>query len=197
MISWSSITHTLAPTPVTTADPDGSGGTVYVIASKGFPERLCRKADPTDCFPSARAPKTADGPNDRTCGPIRRRSASRAKPPSTATSARDTTAVMVDYTCADNRGGIVCPQHNVVWKNGREPAPGERNISEAPGFDNLLLRVRTDARRQIRVSRGILDPGVLARGGPGRASTCPEGHDNSWQGGFLQLSAAADGTAKP
>ena len=88
VISWSSITHTLAPTAVTTAEPDGKGGMVYVIASKGFPERLCRKADPYRLLPER--PRRRRPPTGRTItsGMIPRRSASRAIPPSTATSAR-------------------------------------------------------------------------------------------------------------
>ena len=93
---------------------------------------------------------------------------------------------MADYTCADNRGGIVCPAHNVVWKNGREPAPGERNISEAPGFDNLLLRIHTDAAKRILSVEGFWTQEYSLEAGPADLNV-PEGHDNSWQGGFLQL----------
>lgn len=195
LISWSSITHTLAPTPVTSAERDTGGGRVYVIAAKGFPNRLCMKADPTDCFPSARAPKTADGPNvhvwagPQTIGVTRETAID-------GNAGASTTAVMADYTCADNRGGIVCPKHNVVWVNRVEPAPGERNASEAPGFDNLLLRVRTDGRGQIRTVEGFWTQEYSLEAGPASLNV-PEGHDNSWQGGFLQLSAVAADRSTP
>ncbi len=195
VISWSSIVHTLKPTPVTTAGPDTGGGRVYVIASRGFPERLCMKADPADCYPSARAPKTADGPNVHVwSGP--------AKIGVTRETAIDgnigasTTATMVDYACTDNRAGIVCPEHNVVWRNGREPAPGERNVSEAPGFDNLLLRVRTDDAGKIRSVEGFWTQEYSLEAGP-KSLNVPEGHDNSWQGGYLQLNGADTGRATP
>lgn len=61
VISWSAITHTLEPTPVSSATRNAAGGFDYVIGSKGFPARICRAADAGDCFPSARAPKTTDG----------------------------------------------------------------------------------------------------------------------------------------
>ncbi len=193
VISWSSITHTLEPTPVTTAERDGKG-VVYVIASKGFPERLCRKADPADCFPSARAPKTNDGPNNPQWDHPAKLGIARETALNGNVGA-STTAVMADYTCADNRGGIVCPQHNVVWKNGREPAPGERNVSEAPGFDNLLLRIRVDSKRQIRSVEGFWTQEYSLEAGPADLNV-PEGHDNSWQGGFLQLTGASGGTSQ-
>jgi hypothetical protein len=173
---------------VTTAAPDGDGGTVYIIGSKGFPERLCRKEDPSDCFPSARAPRTGDGPNvHQWAGP--------ARIGITRDTAIDgnvggnTTAVMADYTCADNRGGIVCPQQLVVWRNDREPAPGERHVSEAPGLDNLLLRIRVDAGRRIRSVEGFWTQEFSMDSGPPHLNV-PAGHDNSWQGGFLQLTGA-------
>lgn len=188
-ISWSSITHTLAPTRVTTAEPDGHGGTVYVIASKGFPERLCRKADPSDCFPSARAPKTNDGPNVHQWDHPAKIGVTRETAIDGNIGA-NTTAIMADYACKDNRGGVVCPAHNVVWKNGREPAPGERNISESPGFDNLLLRIRTDAAGRIQAVDGFWTQEYSLEAGPASLNV-PEGHDNSWQGGYLQLTAVA------
>jgi hypothetical protein len=194
VISWSSITHTLAPTRVTTAERDGKD-LVYVIASKGFPERLCRKADPTDCFPSARAPKTADGPNNPQWDHPSKIGITRETAIDGNVGA-STTAVMNDHKCVDNRGGIVCPKHNVVWKNGREPVPGERNVSEAPGFDNLLLRIRTDSDRRIRSVEGFWTQEYSLEAGPASLNV-PEGHDNSWQGGFLQLTAEAGNRAKP
>ena len=70
-----------------------------------------------------------------------------------------------------------------------EPLPGERNLSEAPGFDNLLLRVRTDGGGKIRSVEGFWTQEYYLEAGPASIDV-PEGHDNSWQGGFLSLTAA-------
>jgi len=189
VISWSGMTHTLAPTPVTAARRIEGGDIEYVIASQGFPVRICRKADPGDCFPSAFAPKTTDGQDAEGvwAGPgnvgITRDSAMDGN-----VGAR-TTAVMADYTCTDNRGGITCPAHNVVWRNGKEPKPGERNLSEAPGLDNLLLRVVTDSRGAVRTAEGFWVQEYNLTAGPDSFQV-PDGHDNSWQGGYLQLKGA-------
>ena len=97
-----------------------------------------------------------------------------------------TTAVMADYACTDNRGDITCPSHNVVWRNGPEPPPGSRNVAEAPGFDNLLLRVTTDAAGHVRTAEGFWTNEYRIDAGPD-AFQVPEGHDNSWQGGYLSV----------
>lgn len=190
VISWSSMTHTLGPTPVSTATRTADGGVVYVIASKGFPERLYLKADPSDCYPSAKAPKTTDGQNAEhvwaapgTVGPTR-------DAVMDGNVGAQTTAVMADYTCTDNRGGITCPNHNVVWKNGPEPAPGQRNLGEAPGFDNLLLRITVDAKGRIDQVEGFWTQEYDIEAGPAEFKV-PEGHDNSWQGGYFELRGAA------
>lgn len=189
VISWSSITHTLPPTGVNSARPNDRGGFDYVIASQGFPQRLCRAQDPADCFPSALAPKTTDG----------QRGEGVWAAPATVGLTRDTamdgnagartTAVMADYECTDNRGGITCPSHNVVWRNGPEPPPGARNVSEAPGFDNLLLRVQTDGLGRVVAAEGFWTNEYRIDAGPATFQV-PAGHDNSWQGGYLQLRGA-------
>lgn len=189
VISWSEVTHTLAPTRVSSATRNAAGGFDYVIGSKGFPERLCRVADPADCFPSAQAPKTTDGQKAEAAW------AAPARIGITRDSAMDgnegarTTAVMAGYHCTDNRGGITCPSHNVVWRNTEEPAPGARNLSEAPGFDNLLLRVVTDARGRVISVRGFWTQEYRIDAGPD-AFQVPAGHDNSWQGAYFELEAA-------
>jgi len=187
VITWSSIVHKLEPTKVTSVEKDTDGGLVYVIGAKGFPERLCMKADPNDCFPSDHAPKTADGPSKHVWAAPAKIGITRDSALNDNPGAR-TEATMMDYTCADNRGGIVCPKHNVVWKNVPEPPPGGRNMSEAPGFDNLLLRVRTDAKQRIRSVEGFWTQEYPLAAGPASLNV-PDGHDNSWQGGFLQLKA--------
>jgi hypothetical protein len=189
VISWSSITHALAPTPVSSATRNAQGGFDYVIGSKGFPKRICRKADPTDCFPSAAAPKTTDG----------QRAEDVWAAPGDIGITRDTsmdgnvgartTAVMADYTCTDNRGNITCPNHNVVWRNAGEPKPGVRNVSEDPGFDNLLLNISTDKDGRVIAADGFWTNEYNIEAGPDTFQV-PAGHDNSWQGGYLQLRGA-------
>jgi hypothetical protein len=185
VITWSRMTHTIEPIEFHSAEPNDAGGFDYVLASKGFPERICRKEDPQDCYPSARAPKTVDGQDaDIWAAPatvgVTREEAMDGNVGGT------TTAVMHDYTCTDNRGDITCPQHNVVWRNGEEPAPGQRNVSEAPGLDNLLLRVVTNQSGQIVSVDGFWTQEYNIIAGPDSFQV-PEGHDNSWQGGYLQL----------
>lgn len=190
VISWSRMTHTLEPTGFHAAVKNIHGGFDYVIGSKGFPERICRAAEPTDCFPSAHAPKTVDGQDVEVwAGP--------ASVGLTRDEAMDgnvgasTTAIMHDYTCTDNRGGITCPAHNVVWRNADEPAPGQRNLSEAPGLDNLLLKVVTNASGQILSVDGFWTQEYNIEAGPDTFQV-PDGHDNSWQGGYLELVGAAN-----
>lgn len=190
VISWSSMTHTLAPTPVSSATTNAQGGVDYVIASKGFPTRICRTADPKDCFPSALAPKTTDGQKGEGVW------AAPGNVGITRDTAMDgnegarTTALMVDYECTDNRGGITCPSHNVVWRNAEEPKPGSRNLSEGPGLDNLLLRLSTDAKSRVVNAEGFWTNEYRIDAGPGTLQV-PEGHDNSWQGGYLQVTGVA------
>ena len=190
VITWSRITHTLEPTGFHAATRNSNGGFDYIIGSKGFPERICRKEDPTDCFPSAHAPKTVDGQDaDVWAAP--------ASIGLTRDEAMDgnigavTTAFMHDYTCTDNRGDITCPSHNVVWRNADEPAPGERNLSEAPGLDNLLLKVVTNKSGQIVSVDGFWTQEYPIEAGPDMFQV-PEGHNNSWQGGYLSLTGGSE-----
>jgi len=191
VISWSSLTHTLAPTAASSTTPNASGGFEYVIAAKGFPERLCLAAEPADCFPSARAPRTTDG----------QEGAGRWARPAAVGITRDaamdgnagarTEAVMADYRCVDNRGGITCPSHNVVWRNTEEPVPGARNLSEAPGFDNLLLRVNTDRHHRVLSVEAFWTQEYRIDAGP-PGFQLAGGHDNSWQGGYFELEPAGE-----
>jgi len=176
VMTWSSMTHTLAPTNIDTASPNENGGVTYVIASKGFPTLICRTEDPDDCFPSAYAGKTTDGQTAEgtwsapgSVG-VTRDSAMGGNVGAT------TTATMADYVCVDNVGGITCPDHNVVWGSSLED----------PGLDNLLLRVVTDEKSEVIEAQGFWTNEYRINGGPDFFQL-PEGHDNSWQGGYLQL----------
>lgn len=187
VMTWSAITHTLAPSAVSRAAPNSHGGFDYVIAEQGFPERLCLTADPDDCYPSAGAGLTTDGQNaqGRWDGPATHgvtRDPALENNPGTRT-----TAVISDYRCVDNRGDITCPDHNVVWSKSAEPDPGVAGFNEGPGFDNLLLRVVTDEDQRVISAEGYWTNEYLIKGGPDFFNV-PEGHDNSYQGGYLQVS---------
>ncbi len=186
VMKWDRIVHTIEPAQVSSATANEAGGYDYVIGSKGFPRRLCRVEDANDCFPSARAGLTTDGTNARGTwdGP--------AEAGLTRDTAMEgnvgtrTTAVIEGYRCADNRGDVTCPNHNVVWSTGAEPAPGEAGLNEGPGLDNLLLRVVTNADGHVISAAGFWTNEYLIKGGP-EFFNVPEGHDNSWQGGYMQM----------
>jgi len=180
VMSWSSITHTLAATNIDSASVNEHGGFDYVIASKGFPTLICRTDDPHDCFPSADAGKTTDG----------QLAEGTWSAPGSVGVTRDTamagnagaatTATMADYVCVDNVGGITCPDHNVVWGSS----------TEDPGLDNLLLRIATNDKSEVVDAQGFWTNEYRINGGPD-IFQLPEGHDNSWQGGYLRLHGVA------
>ena len=191
VMTWSSITHTLEPTAVHSATGNDQGGQIYVIASLGFPRRLCHTENPQDCFPSAHAGLTTDGQSaEGTWDGPADVGITRDVHMAGNVGAR-TTAIIADYQCVDNRNQITCPDHNVVWSTSREPTPGTSNENEGPGFDNLLLRVTTDATGQVVRAEGFWTNEYRINAGPAFMQA-PDGHDNSWQGGFLELRAAAD-----
>ncbi len=188
VMTWDNITHTLQSSAFDRAAPNDLGGFDYEIASKGFPPRLCRKDDPQDCYPSAYAGKTTDGQNAAGIwnGPapvgVTRDTAMEGN---VGTSTR---AIINGYRCVDNRGDITCPDHNVVWSTSAEPEPGSRNQNEGPGLDNLLLKVVTDANGKIVSLEGYWTNEYFIAGGPGFFQV-DDGHDNSYQGGYMQLRA--------
>jgi len=186
VMKWDRIVHTLEPAQVSRATANDAGGFDYEIASQGFPRRLCRVNDPEDCFPSAHAGLTTDGTNAKGTwdGPAEfgiTRDVALEGNIGTRTS-----AVIEGYRCGDNRGDITCPDHNVVWSVSEEPAPGEGSANEGPGLDNLLLKVVTDADNRVVRAEGFWTNEYLIVGGPDFFNV-PEGHDNSWQGGYMQM----------
>lgn len=178
--SWTSITHTLAPTVVDSATRNALGGFDYVIASRGFPDPICRAADAHDCYTSAYAPRTTDGP----------KGAGVWSGPGNVGVGRDpylggnlgatTTATMTGYVCADDAGGKECAAANVVWGSSKAK----------PDLSNLLLKVSTDARRRVTRATGFWTHEYRINAGPD-SFQLPEGRNNSWQGGYLQLEAGA------
>lgn len=184
---WQAIRHTLAPTAVDAATRNDAGGFDYVIGKRGFPALLCRKDDSTDCYTSARAPKTTDGPAgaDVWAGPPADGiGVERAPVWGGGNPGATTTAEFDGYSCADEFEGRECLHANVAWGSDKED----------PGLDNLLLKVSTDSRRRIRSVRGFWTNEYYIQGGP-PAFQVQAGEDNSWQGGYLQLEPVAAPTA--
>jgi hypothetical protein len=186
VMTWDNITHTLAETAFDRATKNDHGGYDYVIASKGFPRRLCLVDDPTDCYPSAYAGFTTDGQNARGTWDGPSEYGVTRDTEMEGNVGAQTTAVINGYRCFDNRGDITCPNHNVVWSASIEPAQGDTNINEGPGFDNLLLKISTDDQANILSVKGFWTNEYLIKGGPGFFQVA-DGHNNSYQGGFLQL----------
>lgn len=180
---WSAIVHTLAPTPVDFATRNAAGGFDYVIGRRGFPQLLCRTADPADCYTSAYAPKTTDGPEGEGVWagpPTDGIGVERAPVWGGGNPGATTTARFEGYACADDSGGKECLHANVAWGSDKED----------PGLDNLLLEVVTDRAGRITRVRGYWTNEYFILGGP-EAFQVPEGQDNSWQGGYLQLAPVA------
>lgn len=191
VMTWTRIVHTLEPTPVNSATPNDQGGYDYVIASKGFPRRLCLQADAADCYPSAHAGLTTDGQAaEGTWDGPAEVGVTRGEYLAGNVGA-STTAVIEDYQCVDNRKQITCPNHNVVWSTAAEPPPGTSSQNEGPGFDNLLLKIVTGADGRVRSVAGFWTNEYRINAGP-KFLQVPEGYDNSWQGGYLALTGAAD-----
>jgi len=186
VMKWDNIVHTLPESAFSRATPNEYGGFDYEIAKQGYPRRLCITDDLADCYPSENAGFTTDGQNAEGtwdgASPfgVTRDSALEANP------GTYTTAVINGYRCTDNRGDITCPKHNVVWSQSLEPSQGDFNVNEGPGWDNLLLKVVTNSENKIIHAEGFWANEYLLRAGP-KFFAVPDGHDNSFQGGFMQL----------
>lgn len=184
--TWQAIRHTLAPTAVDSATRNAAGGFDYVIGKRGFPQLLCRTADPADCYTSAYAPKTTDGPTGAGVWagpPADGVGVERAVVWGGGNPGATTTAEFDGYSCADDSGGKECRDANVAWGSSKED----------PGLDNLLLKIVTGKDGRIREVRGFWTNEYFIQGGP-EAYQSAHGADNSWQGGYLQLAPAGDGT---
>lgn len=180
---WQAIRHTLAPTAVSFATRNDAGGFDYVIGKRGFPTLLCRRDDPADCYTSALAPRTTDGPSGEGIWagpPADGIGVERATVWGGGNPGATTTAELEGYSCADEFRGKECLHANVAWGSDKED----------PGLDNLLLKVSTDSRQRIRFVRGFWTNEYYIQGGP-PAFQVPAGEDNSWQGGYLQLEPVA------
>jgi hypothetical protein len=173
--TWSRITHQLDATPVSSATRNSFGGFDYLIASRGWPDRLCLKGQPQDCFPAAQAPEIADG----------KWAAGSWGAPSHVPIGRDanlggnvggtTRAVIEDYQCADDTVGLDCRTSPILWGQGHGPA-----------FDNLLLAASTDAHGHIRSVKAFWTQEMRLEVGPPDLQPPPP-HANSWVGGYMEL----------
>lgn len=180
---WRAIRHIMEQTPVTASKSLDSGGVRYTIASKGFPERICMARDREDCFPSARAPLTTDG----------QWGANTWAAPSTVPIARSsfmggnigaqTTAEVIQGYCRSISGGNECQRGVGVW-----------GPAEDPGLDNLLLSVWVDDRGRVTKAAGFWTNEYRVGVGP-KELRAPNGTDDSWLGGYLELIGHPDRAA--
>ncbi len=186
---WDSITHTLAPTAVTTAVPNGGGGFDYVIANNGKPGVLCLTADPSKCYPA----EVGSNPLDD-AAQLGQNIWNNDVPPAvgvegtplnggpTPNIGTSTTAVISNYSnsCAVPND---CINGRVVW--GATPGL----FTEDPGWDNLLLAISTDAAGNITSGEAWWTEESRIEVGPQPRST------NSWQGSRFTFTGAAEGAA--
>ncbi len=185
--SWTRIVHTLAPTPVSVATRNSTGGYDYILASKGLPPRLCRKAEAQDCFPSATAPLLTDGKWSAgtwagpSALPLGR------GPAFGANTGAQTTAVMENYRCADTAQGMLCGRGIDLWGG-----------PEDPGWDTVLVTISTEASGRVVRAEGYWMDEFRVEAGPPQLRG-PAGEDNSWTGGYLILTGGSPpaGTTPP
>ncbi len=172
--SWQRVTHSMAPTAISSATANAAGGLDYIIASKGFPESICRKGFPEDCFPIAEAPAVTDGQwgagvwGDPGSIPIGR---------SVMLGGNEgaiTTQVIEGYRCIDRASGRGCENGVGLWGKQRNQ-----------GLANVILRVTTDSTRRVLGVQGFWTYEYRIDAGPayGRGT---QNENNSWFGGFLQ-----------
>jgi hypothetical protein len=195
--SWASITHTLLPTAVSSATANAAGGFDYVIGSNGFPNNITTL---TESF-AAEAPAQSDFPlnspwldvnggsiSTTVYGPIDIVSFGLKAFP--ANVGAETTAVIAGLTCsdvgldpveADTLGNPVfdtltdCQDNLAVW-SVIDPTGTDAGKLTA-GFDNLVLKISTDATGEITAANAyytiefpIIQPS-----------------DTSWVGGTLSF----------
>lgn len=195
--TWTSITHTLAPTTVHFATANAGGGFDYIIGDKGDPGRLCASADPTDCFPSENAPGATASttiwptPSATALSIERTRNLSNAGVPGPAVAefqnrGATTTGVLAGYSCITKIGGD-CDTSTLVLSDTGGVSGDPR---EAPGFDNLILLVSTNASGDITEAQAYWTQEYLISLSP------PNAQDNSASMGYLSFTGAVPG-AKP
>jgi len=153
---WTSMDHVIAPTAVnpTATIPNGNGGIDYVVGSRGFPNALCFRHDPTDCFPSPNSLIDFADATFWAAIPVKQIGIERSglmgdpdfvfvtPPPATPTGnvGAVSTATFTGYTCEHNNGAQDdCTVNQLVWGG----------TSENAGFDNMVMKISTNDQGQI------------------------------------------------
>lgn len=166
---WESLTHTMAATGVSSATANAQGGFDYVIGLQGFPQLLCLDIYPDRCFGGEHDPASSGtdwaGPEPGGIGI--ERNANQGGNLGAVTS-----ATFTGYSCADNSSGADCTGGLMVWGAG-----------ESPGFDNLLLRIATNAAGHVVDASGFWTQEFRI------SSSETQPGDNSWHGGTLAFGA--------
>jgi hypothetical protein len=210
---WDSWNHIMAATPVNAATPQPGGGFKYVIGSRGEPQRLCRGADASDCFPSDNVAGGTGAPGfwDTTVANTTPSSARigierslgwgafGAGNPLTSNIGGTTTAVMTNWSCTDNPGDTDCSGSATllgpVGGTGPSGAPQGTNppdVPLGPGFSNVILILTTDGAGAITAATVYWTREYIISSGP-EIGTDPPGTfatNNSWNGGVFTFTGA-------
>ncbi len=203
---WATMDHDMASTPVnaTASVAIGAGGFDYVIGSRGFPAPLCNATSGADCYPTSNSSASFQNfnANDQAVAfwaeipaggiGIERTTlmgnpdyvAAGTKPPANPPSGNvgaTTTADFTGYSCDDSfANDLDCNSNALVWQNA-----GPGTGGEDPGFDNLVMKISTNAAGDITSAFVYwTQEYFISFGGP------PAGYDNSWQGGSLSFTGA-------
>jgi hypothetical protein len=96
-----------------------------------------------------------------------------------------TTAVIDSYRCADLTDSADCRMARSLWGG-----------AEDPGLDNLLLRIVTDADGHVLKAQGFWTNEHQLNAPPAGAASLAGG-DNSWWGGYMELSRSGSDAARP
>lgn len=189
---WTTMDHVIAPTTVSSATANGSGGVDYVIGSRGFPTKICNKADATDCFTTANASNdfaesrfwenlTGGRVGIERSGLLGDPAFTNVQPPPaipTGNVGATSTATFTGASCEHNDGATEqCDVGSIVWGAG-----------EDAGFDNIVMKISTNASGAITSAEAYYTQEyAISLGG------APAGYDNSWQGGTFTFTGAAVG----
>jgi hypothetical protein len=202
---WTSITHTLPATLVSSATPNGFGGFDYVLGLDGFPDNICTGlgGNPMgvgDCFASEVAANDANDPvdspwmvvnggtglngDDFSGTDITRYGLSFTGPGPNPGGA--TTAVIAGLNCFDT--GLepqepsqpadtmtACQDSSIGWSVTPTTGTGAGKLNA--GFDNLVMKLSTDGANQVVAADAYytMEHPLIDLG------------DNSWVGGTLNF----------
>ncbi len=188
---------------------NGAGGVDYVIGSRGFPAPLCSATDNADCLSTSNASAvfTDFDTNDVAVsfwaqiavgGLGIERTGLMGDPafvlvqpppnPPTGNVGATSTATFTGYSCDDSQANdLDCTSNALVWQSN-----GPGTGGEPAGFDNLVMKISTNATGEI--TSGFVywtEEYFINFGGP------PAGYDNSWQGGTFSFTGSGGTPAGP